>query len=105
MAFKVLSILRTIGPLIVDAGRLAAGLRTSGSAVKIDDRVMKLEQEAIRAGEIIRGLAEQLHAVAQELRVQAEATAALQRKTKYLLIVSITALCGGIAAIVVSLVQ
>ena len=102
MAFKVLSILRTIGPLIVDAGRIAAGLQTSGSAAKIDDRVSKLEQETIRAAEIIRGLAEQLQAVAEELRVQADAAEVLQSKARNLLIISLIALGISSTALVVS---
>jgi hypothetical protein len=46
-----------------------------------------------------------LQALAQELRVQAEATEALKRKVDVLLIVSAVALAGGLAALVVALVR
>lgn len=105
MAFQVLPILRTLAPLVVDAGRIAVGLRTSGSAAKVDDRVSRLEQETIRAGHVIRGIAEQLQAVAQELRIQAEATEVLQRRARQLMILSSAALCVAIGAVVVSLVH
>jgi hypothetical protein len=104
MAFQILSSLRAIAPVIAEAGRLAAGLR-SGASAKTDDRLLQLEQEAVRAGNVIRGLAEQLQAVAQELQVQAAAAEALQRKATTLLYVSIGALGVGIAALVVSLVH
>jgi hypothetical protein len=104
MAIQILPILRTLAPLIADAGRIAVGLRTS-AASQTDDRVVRLEQQTIRAGEVLKGVAEQLQALAQELRVQAEATEALKRKVDVLLIVSALALAGGLGALVVALVR
>lgn len=101
MAIQILPILKTLAPLIVDAGRIAVGLRSSNVSQK-DDRVLALEQQTIRAGEVLKGVAEQLQALAQELRVQAEATEALKRKVDVLLIISAVALAGGLSALVVA---
>jgi hypothetical protein len=102
MAIQILPILKTLAPLIVDAGRIAVGLRTSTAAQK-DDRVLALEQQTIRAGEVLKGVAEQLQALAEQLRVQAEATEALKRKVDVLLIVSAVALASGLGALAVAL--
>ena len=99
MAIQVLPILRTLAPLIADAGRIVVGLRTSGSASQTEDRFSKLEQQTIRAGEVLKGVAEQLQALAVELRVQAEATEALKRKVNTLMVVSIVALAAGLGAL------
>jgi hypothetical protein len=78
------------------------GLRTSAASQK-DDRVLALEQQTIRAGEVLKGVAEQLQALAEQLRVQADATEALKRKVDVLLIVSAIALAGGLGALAVAL--
>jgi hypothetical protein len=104
MALQILPILRTLAPLIADAGRIAVGLRSS-NATQREDRVAKIEQQTIRAGEVLKGVAEQLQALAQELRIQAETTEALKRKVEKLLIVSIVALVGGLSALAVALWQ
>ncbi len=99
MALKALRILKELAPLIVQAGSVAAGLRSSGST-RIDDRVTQLEDETLRAGEVLNGVAKQLHAIAQELRTQAESLEALRKKTHTLLIVSLAALCTGTGAFI-----
>lgn len=101
MAIQILPILKTLAPLIADAGRIVVGLRSSNDTQK-EDRVLKLEQQTIRAGEVLKGVAEQVQALAQELRIQAETTEALKRKVDKLLIVSIVALAGGVGALAVS---
>lgn len=103
MAIHVLPILRTLAPLIADAGRIVVGLRTSGAASQTEDRFSKLEQQTIRAGEVLKGVAEQLQALALELRVQAQATEALKRKVNVLLVVSIVSLATGFGALGVAL--
>ena len=103
MAIQVLPILRTLAPLIADAGRIVVGLRTSGAASQTEERFSKLEQQTIRAGEVLKGVAEQLQALALELRVQAEATEALKRKVNILLVVAIAALATGLAALGVAI--
>jgi hypothetical protein len=99
MAIHVLPILRTLAPLIADAGRIVVGLRSSGAASQTEDRFSKVEQQTIRAGEVLKGVAEQLQALALELRVQADASEALKRKVTVLLVVSIVALAAGIVAL------
>lgn len=105
MAIQVLPILRALAPLIAEAGGLVAGFRSSGKNTKVEDRVSQLEQQTIRAGEVLTGLARQLEAVANQLRVQAEATQALQRQAKISLIMSIVALGAGVGALVAALVM
>ena len=102
MAIQILPILRTLAPLIADAGRIAVGLRTA-NAPQYEDRVTKLEQQTIRAGEVLKGVAEQLQALAEELRVQAESTETLRRKVEKLFILSAIALVGGVTALCVAL--
>ena len=101
MAIHILPILRTLAPLIADAGRIAVGLRTT-NATQNEDRLLKVEQQTIRAGEILKGVAEQLQALAQELRVQAETTDALKRKVDRLFIVSVIALVIGVGSLAVA---
>ena len=102
MAIQIFPILRTLAPLIADAGRIAVGLRTANTTQN-EDRVIKLEHQTIRTGEVLKGVAEQLHALAEELRVQAETTESLKRKVDKLFIVSAIALAGGVAGIIVAL--
>jgi len=102
MAIQILPILRTLAPLIADAGRIAVGLRTA-NATQNEDRVIKMEQQTIRAGEVLKGVAEQLQALAEELRVQAELTEALKRKVEKLFVIAVIALVGGIAGLIVAL--
>lgn len=90
--------------MIVQAGGVAAGLRSSGSA-KVEDRVERLERETLRAGEVLAGVAEQLQAIALELRVQAEATEALRRKMQIWLIASGAALALSLTALVMTLAR
>jgi hypothetical protein len=103
MALGVLKILKEIAPLIVQAGGVAAGLRQSGGTAKTDERVARLEQEAVRAGEVIRAVAEQLQAIAEELRRQAEAVAQAQKRARVLLIVSVVAFVAGSAGLITAL--
>lgn len=104
MATPVLSILKSLAPLIVEAGKVAVGMRTSGAA-KMDERVMLMEQQTIRAGEVLKGVAEQLQAIAESLRVQAEATEVLRQRAKSLMILSIAALGVSVVALVVAFVK
>lgn len=101
MAIPVLSILKAIGPLVAEAGGIVVGLRSTGKNARVEDRVARLEQETIRAGEVLTGLARQLEAVANQLRVQAEAARRLQRTATIAIIVSAAALVGTVATAIV----
>lgn len=105
MAMQVLPILRALAPLIAEAGGMVAGMRSTGRATKVEERVEKLEGEMLRAGEVLSGVAQQLQAIAQELRVQAEATERLQRRAQATLIVSVVALVAGFSALIVAVVR
>jgi hypothetical protein len=104
MASPVLSILKSLAPLIVEAGKVAVGMRTSGAA-KLDERVMAMEQQTIRAGEVLKGIAEQLQVMAETLRVQAEAAEALRARAKTMMIISVAALTVSVVALVVAFVN
>lgn len=104
MALPLLSILRSLAPLILDAGRVAVSLRANGTA-KTDDRVVRLEQETIRTGEVLKGVAEQLQAVVEELRLQAEATEVLRQKARTMLILSASGLGLAVVALLVALLR
>jgi hypothetical protein len=95
----VMQILKALGPLIVQAGGVAAGLRTSGATAKADQRVAKLEQEVLGAGGILKAVAEQLHALAQELSRQAEITGRLQRRARTMFVLSLVALLASLGAV------
>lgn len=102
MAFQVLSILRSLAPLIADAGKIVATLRSDNTA-RTEDRILKVEQGTIRAGEVIKGVAEQLQVLAQELRTQAELQEQMRRKLQITLIVSIVAFAVGLGALAVAI--
>ncbi|HYP16109.1 MAG TPA: hypothetical protein VEQ65_02780 [Opitutus sp.] len=101
MAVQIIPILRALAPLVLNAGSVVATLRSSGG-VKTEDRVARLEQETLRAGEVLTGLAQQLQAIAEELRVQAEQTEAMRRQARLCLIVAGVALLLSVTALVVA---
>ncbi|ACB74598.1 hypothetical protein [Opitutus terrae] len=105
MPIQVLPILKALAPLLAEAGGMVAGLRSSGRAANIEVRTDKLEREMLRAGEVLSGLAQQLQAVAQELRVQAELVEAAQKRARVMLILSVVALAASGAALAVALVR
>lgn len=105
MAIPVMNILKTVGPLIVDAGRIVAGLRTAGPAARTEDRLVKLEQDMLKAGDILKGVAEQLGVAAQELRAQSEALEALRNKARTTLVIGIVAICASLGAVVAVIVR
>jgi hypothetical protein len=105
MAVPVLSILRALAPLIVGAGEIVNRYRSAGSAMQIDDRLDLIEQEALRTGEILRAVTEQLEAVAQELRRQAEQQQAQERRIRVLTIVAATSAALAISALVLVFVR
>ena len=98
MAFQVLSILRSLAPLIADAGKIVATLR-SDNVARTEDRLLKVEQGTIRAGEVLKGVAEQVQVLAQELRTQAELQEHMRRKLQIVLVVSIIALGVGLGSL------
>ena len=103
MALQIIPILKALAPLIAQAGGVAAGLRSSNVAAKMEDRVDTLERETLRAGEVLTGLAQQLQAIAQELRVQAELVEAMRKKVTALLVVAGAAVCLGTTALIVAI--
>ncbi len=105
MAIPVMNLLKTVGPLIVEAGRIVAGLHTAGPAARTEDRLMKLEQDMLRAGDILKGVAEQLGVAAQELRAQSEAMEALRQKVRITLVIGIVAMAGSLGALVAVIVR
>ena len=102
MATPIFSILRALAPLIADAGRVAVGMRTNGAA-RTEERVAQLERETMRTGEILKGLAEQLQVVAEQLRVEADVAEQLRQKAKTMLILSASALAIGVASLIVAI--
>ena len=101
----IFRILKTLIPLVAQAGGVAANLRSSTVVSKAEERVAKLEQETLRAGEVLAGVAEQLQAVAEELRLQAENLERLENKARILLIFGVTALVGSFGALAVALLR
>lgn len=102
MAVQIIPILRALAPLIANAGGVVASLRSSGAAAKMEDRVAQLERETLRAGEILTGVAQQLQAIVEALRVQAEQTEALRRRVLWLAILGLAALAVGLGALLVA---
>ena len=105
MALQVIPILKALAPLIAQAGGIAAGLRSTRDATRMEDRVGKLEQETLRAGEVLTGVAQQLQALAQELTRQAEVTQALQRRAAMMMVFSGGALAASVVALIVAVVK
>ena len=105
MALQVIPILKALAPLIAQAGGIAAGLRSSREATRMEDRVARLEQETLRAGEVLTGVAQQLQAIAQELTRQGELTEALQRRARFTMMGSAVAVALAVVALVVVLAK
>ncbi len=99
MQFQILPILKALAPLVAEAGGIVAGLRSSGKTAGVSERVTRLEQETLRAGEVIVGIARQLEAVAVQLRTQTELVRVQQRRTRVTLGFSIAALVVALAAV------
>ena len=103
MAIQVIPIIKTLAPLIAQAGGIVAGMRSSREATRMEDRVNRLEQETLRAGEVLTGVAQQLQAIAQELKRQGELTESLQRRARFIMIGSAVAVTLAVVALVVVL--
>lgn len=102
MALQVIPILKAVAPLIAQAGGIVAGMRSTRETTRMEDRVSKIEQETLRAGEVLTTVAQQLQAIAQELKRQAEVTERLQRRAWTMMIVAGAALVvAGVALVVV----
>ncbi len=102
MALQVIPILKAVAPLIAQAGGIVAGMRSTREATRMEDRVSKIEQETLRAGEVLSGVAQQLQAVAQELTRQAEAVQALQRRAVMMMVMSGAGLVVAVVAVIVA---
>ena len=98
MAMQILPVLRAMGPLIANAARVVADLRSNEATARIDQRVEKLECETLRAGEVLVGLGEQLQTLAEQVREQAEEVESMQRGTRLATIVSGAAILVALAA-------
>jgi hypothetical protein len=99
MALQVLPILKALAPLVVNASGLVSSFRSSESNLKIEDRLRKLEGEALRAGEVLTGVTEQLQALAHELRVQAEVNEAHEKRVKAALLLGVLGMGTALAAL------
>ena len=105
MAIPILNLLKTVAPLVAEAGRIVAGLRESGPAARTEDRLAKLEQDMLRAGDILKGVAEQLGVAAQELRVQSEALESLRRAGRVTLVIGLAAFCVSVGVLIAVLLR
>lgn len=105
MGLQVIPILKALAPLVVNASGLLSTVRSAETAGKIEDRLRKLEEEALRGGELLTGVTQQLQALAQELRVQAEVNESLEKKARLALIFSLVAMCAGLAALAVAILR
>jgi Mg2+ and Co2+ transporter CorA len=105
MGLPVVSILRALGPLIISAREIVATYRSAENSGRIEDRIALIEQEALRTGEILRAVTEQLEAVAQELRRQAELQQVLERRMRLLTVVAAVAAVLAVGAAVMALVR
>jgi hypothetical protein len=103
MALQVIPILRAVAPLIAQAGSIVAGMRSTREATRMEDRISKIEQETLRAGEVLTSVAQQLQAVAQELTRQAEAVQALQRRAVMMMVASGAGLVVAVIALLVAM--
>ena len=103
MALHVLPILKALAPILVSAGSIAAGFRSPNVHEKAEDRLRKLEDEALLVGRLLTGVTEQLQAVAEELRSQGEVAEAHARKIKTMFTLSligmgVSLVCLGLVA-------
>lgn len=100
MGVPFFTVLKVLPAIINSAGSIITSVnarRESQPGVKVEERIRKLEEDVVNTGKVITGLAEQVQAIAQELRAQAELNAARERQIKGLWIVAVLALASGIA--------
>jgi hypothetical protein len=106
MAIQVIPIIKAITPLIVASGGIVASLTDrqvqprSGAS---DERIKKLEDDLLRMGEVMTSAVEQLHATANELRVQSELNEAQEFRIRVFGIFSVVSLCLSVASIVLAI--
>jgi len=94
MAIPVLSIIKALGPIAANAAASFAGMRQSASGLKTEERIRKLESEALQMGEALVGLTMQVQALAEALRIQAARHEAQETRLWICLALAILALCG-----------
>ena len=73
MPIPILSILRAIAPLAGKATEVLATyatLQRQGSTLALEDQVRRLEEESVRASDVLRSTTQQLLALAEQVRAQ-----------------------------------
>lgn len=98
MGLHVLPILKALAPLVANAGALLVNARSTESAGRTEDRLRKLEEENVRAGEVLTGVTQQLQALAQ-------VNAALEKKARTALIVAVVGGGLGLAGLIFALLD
>lgn len=99
MAIQIIPILKALAPLVANASGIVANMKSSKTTADTEEKVRRLEEGAIRAGELLSAITEQVEAIAQALREQAELNEACLKQAKRATSVAWTAI--GIAAVTV----
>lgn len=98
MGLHVLPILKALAPLVANAGALLVNARSTETAGRTEDRLRNLEEETVRAGEVLTGVTQQLQALAQ-------VNAALEKKVRTAFVVGVIGACLGLAGLVVAILN
>lgn len=106
MALQFLPILKALPTLISSAGGIIASVnarKESSAVLKAEERIKRLEEDVLNTGKVLGGLAEQVQAIAQELRTYAELNESRARRLRALLWLAVGACVTSSAALAVAL--
>lgn len=108
MGLPLFPILKALPTIISSASGIIASInarKDSASGMRGEERVRKLEDDVLNAGKVLSGLAQQVQAMAQEVKDQAELNAAREKRITTLFWISIGALALSCGACVVALAR
>ena len=60
MAIQIIPILKALAPLVANASGIVANLKSTKTTVDTDEKIRRLEEEAIEAGELLSAIAKQV---------------------------------------------
>ena len=99
MAIHIIPILKALAPLVANASGVVANLSSTKTAAGSDEKIRRLEEGAIKAGELLSAITEQTEAIARELKAQAEINEALERRARRATVVAWAAVAIALAAL------
>ena len=105
MAIQIIPILKALAPLVANASGIVANMKSSKTTADTEEKIKRLEEGAIRAGELLSAITEQVEAIAQALREQVELNEAYAKRAKRAMGVAWAAMGVAVVAVVYVLIR